>query len=154
MKKLCDDAKIDYLDSSININPRRHLNNSKLHLNTKGSGKLLQNFVTFIKKRFSAWNDVTQSHPKFVQSSFRLSSSKENNNLRNNNLSYNLNRSNDHIDINSNSYFGDQLSSLSKKNLNRLILAHLNINCIRNKFDQLVNGIKGNIDGIKGNIRN
>ena len=54
LKKLCDDAKIDYLNSSININPRRHLNNSKLHLNTKGSGKLLQNFVTFIKKKFSA----------------------------------------------------------------------------------------------------
>ena len=50
LKKLCDDAKIDYLDSSININPRRHLNNSKLHLDTKGSGKLLQNFVTFIEK--------------------------------------------------------------------------------------------------------
>ena len=46
-----NDAKIDYLDSSINIKPRIHLNNSKLHLNTKGSGKLLQNFVTFIKKK-------------------------------------------------------------------------------------------------------
>ena len=54
LKKLCDDAKIDYLDTNIYINPRRHLNNSKLHLNTKGSGKLLQNFVTFIKKKFSA----------------------------------------------------------------------------------------------------
>ena len=54
LKKLCDDAKIDYLDSSININPRRHLNNSKLHLKNKGSGKLLQTFVTFIKKKFSA----------------------------------------------------------------------------------------------------
>ena len=40
----------------------------------------------------------------------------------------------------------DQLSSLRKKTLNRLILAHLNINSIRNKFDQLVNGIKGNTD--------
>ena len=28
----------------------------------------------------------------------------------------------------------------------RLILAYLNINSIRNKFDQLVNGIEGNID--------
>ena len=46
--------KIDYLDSSININPRRHLNNSKLHLKNKGSGKLLQTFVTIIKKKFSA----------------------------------------------------------------------------------------------------
>ena len=57
-----------------------------------------------------------------------------------------MNRSNDHVDVDSNSYFGDQLSSLRKKNLNRLILAHLNINSVSNKFDQLVNGIKGNID--------
>ena len=145
-QKLCDDAKIDYIDSSINKNRQRHLSNSNLNLNTKGSGKLLQNFVTFIKKTFSTSNDVTRSQPKSGQSSFRLSSSKGNNNLRNNSLSYNLNRSNDHVDVDSNSYFGDQLSSLRKKNLNRLILAHLNINSIRNKLDQLVNGIKGNID--------
>ena len=62
------------------------------------------------------------------------------------NLSYNLNRSNDHVDVDSNSCFGDQLSSLRKKNLNRLILTHLKINSIRNKFDQLVNCIKSNID--------
>ena len=54
LKSLCDEAKIDFIDNSKNINPRRHLNNSKLHLNTKGSGKLLQNFVNFFKKRFSA----------------------------------------------------------------------------------------------------
>ena len=66
--------------------------------------------------------------------------------MRNNNLSYNLNRSNDHVDVDSNSYFGDQLRSLRKKNLNDLILADLNINSLRNKFDQLVNGIKGNTD--------
>ena len=81
-----------------------------------------------------------------VNQSFRLSPSKENNSLRNNNLSYNLNRSNDHVVADSNSYFGDQLSSLRKNNLNRLILTHLNIKAIRNKFDQLVNGIKDNID--------
>ena len=57
-----------------------------------------------------------------------------------------MNRSNDHVNVNSNSNFGDQLSSLRKKNLNHLILAHLNINSIRNKLDQLVNGIKDNID--------
>ena len=54
LKSLCDEAKIDFIDNSKNINPRRYLNNSKLHLNTKGSGKLLQNFVIFFKKRFSA----------------------------------------------------------------------------------------------------
>ena len=39
-------------DRSININPQRHLNNSRLHLNTKSSDKLLQSFVTFTKKSF------------------------------------------------------------------------------------------------------
>ena len=58
----------------------------------------------------------------------------------------NLNISKDHDDVDCNKHFGDYLSSLRKNNLNRLIFAHLNINSIRNKFDQLVNGIKGNID--------
>ena len=58
----------------------------------------------------------------------------------------NLNISKDHDDVDCNKHFGDYLSSLRKNNLNRLIFAHLNINSIRNKFDQLVNSIKGNID--------
>ena len=58
----------------------------------------------------------------------------------------NLNISKDHDDVDCNKHFGDYLSSLRKNNLNRLIFAQLNINSIRNKFDQLVNGIKGNID--------
>ena len=35
---------------------------------------------------------------------------------------------------------------MRKRNLNRLLFAHLNINSIRNKFDQLVAGVKNNID--------
>ena len=38
------------------------------------------------------------------------------------------------------------LSSLRRKNLNRVILAQLNINSIRNKFDLLAEGIKGKVD--------
>ena len=38
------------------------------------------------------------------------------------------------------------LSSLRGKNLNRVILAQLNINSIRNKFDLLAEGIKGKVD--------
>ena len=77
-----------------------------------------------------------------VKNSFKPGSPQGNNNS----FDEHLNKSNTDIDHCSNSYFGDQLSSLRKKNLNRLIFAHLNINSIRNKFDQLVNGIKGNID--------
>ena len=89
------------------------MNNSKLHLNTEGSCKLLQNFETS-KKGFQP-EMMLQSQPKFDQSSFKLSSSKGNNNLRNNNLSYNLDRSNDYVDVDSNDYFRDQLSSLQKR---------------------------------------
>ena len=32
------------------------------------------------------------------------------------------------------------------KNLNRIVLAHLNINSLRNKFDLLTDQIKGNVD--------
>ena len=38
------------------------------------------------------------------------------------------------------------LSNLRQGNLNRLLLPYLNINSIRNKFEQLVSSIKNNID--------
>ena len=38
------------------------------------------------------------------------------------------------------------LSNIRKNNINRPILAHIIINSIRNKFDQLVDGVKGNVD--------
>ena len=47
---------------------------------------------------------------------------------------------------NSNENFNYYLSSLRRKNLNRVILAQLNINSIRNKFDLLAKGIKGMVD--------
>ena len=47
---------------------------------------------------------------------------------------------------NSNENFKYYFSSLRRKNLNRVILAQLNINSIRNKFDLLAEGIKGKVD--------
>ena len=41
---------------------------------------------------------------------------------------------------------GSQLDNLRRKNLNKIIFAHLNINGIRNKFNQLADLIKGKID--------
>ena len=35
---------------------------------------------------------------------------------------------------------------MRQKNLNCILLAHININSIRNKFDQLVSSIKNNTD--------
>ena len=42
--------------------------------------------------------------------------------------------------------FGGKLKSLRIANLNRVIIAQININSIRNKFDALVSGIRGNVD--------
>ena len=39
-----------------------------------------------------------------------------------------------------------ELKSIRNKNINRVIIAHLNINSIRNKIDMLTNNVSGNID--------
>ena len=42
--------------------------------------------------------------------------------------------------------FGQHLNNFCRINIGRLILAHININSIRYKFDQLVYGVKGKVD--------
>ena len=43
-------------------------------------------------------------------------------------------------------YFGNKLKSLRTSNLHCIIIAQVNINSIRNKFEALVNGVRGNVD--------
>ena len=45
-----------------------------------------------------------------------------------------------------NSFSVGSIRDIRKRNLNRVILGHLNINSVRNKFDLLVDQIKGNVD--------
>ena len=45
-----------------------------------------------------------------------------------------------------NSPYTDNLKFIRKDNLNQLIIAYLNLNSIRNKFDFLVDKIKGNVN--------
>ena len=40
----------------------------------------------------------------------------------------------------------ESLKAIRKRNLNRIVVAHLNINSLRNKFDYLIKKIMGNID--------
>ena len=42
--------------------------------------------------------------------------------------------------------FGQHLNDLRRKNIGRIILAHININFIRYKFEQLIYGVKGKVD--------
>ena len=48
LKDMCKSANIDFIDNSKNFNPKKHLNNSKLHLNDKGSYKLSNILVNYI----------------------------------------------------------------------------------------------------------
>ena len=47
---------------------------------------------------------------------------------------------------NENKLFQEVLGSLRRSNLNRIILGHLNINSIPNKFNPLAEGVSGNVD--------
>ena len=48
LKDLCESNDIPFI-SNTTINPKKHLNNSRLHLNPKGSNKLRDNFVWYLK---------------------------------------------------------------------------------------------------------
>ena len=48
LKDLCESNDIPFI-SNTTINPKKHLNNSRLHLNPKGSNKLRDNFVRYLK---------------------------------------------------------------------------------------------------------
>ena len=48
LKDKCESNNIPFI-SNTTINPKEHLNNSRLHLNPKGSNKLRDNFVRYLK---------------------------------------------------------------------------------------------------------
>ena len=48
LKDLCESNNIPFI-SHTTINPKEHLNNSRLHLNPKGSKKFRDNFVRYLK---------------------------------------------------------------------------------------------------------
>ena len=52
LAKMCEKEKLLFVDNS-NINPRTHLNGSKIHLNRNGYEKLGKNFLNFIKNNYT-----------------------------------------------------------------------------------------------------
>ena len=52
LSKMCDKEKLLFLSHS-NINPKTHLNISKLYLNRNGYKKLGKNFVNFIRNNYN-----------------------------------------------------------------------------------------------------
>ena len=115
--------------SNTTINPKKHLNNSRLHLNTKGSNKPRDNFVRYLK-------GLTSS--EIVKRNWPEGCSRSEDNFFSSNR---VNKTSDKKEFNS-----EHLSFLRKKTSKRVIIGHININSIRNKLNHLIAITKGNVD--------
>ena len=114
---------IGFIDNE-NINPRYNCNRSKLHLNKRGTNLLIENIL------FSLYNDINDWHNGTVsKNSSCKSKSKPNKNL---------------------SLLDDSifpfLTKLRSEHPKNVLLGHLNINSVRNKFESTNELIRNNFD--------
>ena len=128
---ICKSVGVKYIRHQ-NIRPDLHLNASKLYLNKNGNPIFVLNL-----KQFS--NNLKESFCLNGHTCISLSF----NNMysdEKNFLSISLS------DLSTCDHFADDLKHFRIKNLNKIIIAKININCVRNKFDLLLLNLKGNID--------
>ena len=126
LKNLCLENNLFLIDHGNTINTR-HVNGSKLLLNKKGTRILFNNFKEAISN--------------ILHGQILLHSSYNGNNGKDNH------DSNDYIvkplrsirDVQS-------LNNILMRNMNKIIIARLNINSPRNKFENLQEQINGNVD--------
>ena len=120
------------------------LNEGGLHLNPRGLGKLAINFISRIKKIVTTWRvtgsfhkassfDTAASFGSFANLGYTEKSDKSAINQ--------LNSTNSEETLKN-----DALNKIRKKNPNCIIIAHLNINSIRNKFKMLKEVVGNKID--------
>ena len=135
LKEMCSSVNMDYIEHFKNSNPKRHLSNSKLHLNEKGSWKLNNIFASYLFDIFKWNNDISPTvnisvndHDKTV--------SYENEEKVSSSISSNTNSE----------FFGDKLKALHLSNVDHIIVAQIYVNSIRNRFDALMTGIQNNVD--------
>ena len=99
-----------------------HLGINKLNLNKKGNSLLANNSLKYLRSTF--WDDIES-----------------------NCFEVNVHECESKLDIPdrlSDVVSERSLKSIRTKNPNRIVLAHLNINSLRNKFDLLIDQISGN----------
>ena len=84
---------------------------------------MANNFLEFLRSSF--WNNYTDSNCSSIHNVEFISELSE---------------------VNAEDVSFKSLKDIRIKNLNRIVLAHLNINSLRNKFDLLADQIKGNVD--------
>ena len=130
LSKMCNKEKLLFLSQS-NINPKTHLNKSKLHLNRNGYETLSKNFVNFTRNNYTWLTDTNKKANIGIGASSTFSTLNEKSEIDNEIV--------DHIT-------NADLKSLRKRNLSKIVVGHLNINSFRNKFDFLAHQVKGNTD--------
>ena len=125
LKNYCQQKHLDFIDNSNIL--EEHLGNRKLHLNKRGNSVLANNFIKYLRSSFWTLDDFScvRDFQTEYGSQQLLSSG---------------------INGFTNKASEKNLRLIRQENLNRIILAHLNINSIRNKFDLLANQIAGNVD--------
>ena len=130
LSKMCNKEKLLFLSHS-NINPKTHLNKSKLHLKRNGYETLSKNFVNFTRNNYTWLTDTNKKANIGIGASSTFSTLNEKSEIDNEIV--------DHIT-------NEDLKSLRKRNLSKIVVGHLNINSFRNKFDFLAHQVKGNTD--------
>ena len=127
---MCDKKKLLFLSHS-NINPKTHLNKSRPYLNRNGYEKLGKNFVNFIRSNYT-WPPETNKKTNIdIGISSTYSTLNEKSEI-DNEVVYHITNT--------------DLKSLCIRNLNKVVVGHLNVNSVRNKFDFLPHHVKGKIN--------
>ena len=130
---MCKERNISFPSHDESIDPSKHLNESKLHLNSNGIKIFAENFSRFLVKL--NWRQQRKTN---LNTSISLDLDKKSHSCETPNKgSTESAQTGDPKEI---------LKNLRLKNVNRLICAQLNINSLRNKFDSLINIINNNID--------
>ena len=127
--KMCNREKLLFLKDN-NIKPKTHLNKSKLHHNRNGNEKLGKNFINFINNNYARPSEACKKLTDMPSPSLNSASNEKSDNDKE------LVDQIGNIDLN----------SLRIKNLNKIMVGHLNSNSIRNKFDFVTHQVKGNVD--------
>ena len=115
LRNYCSKLNIEHIENN-NIK-EEHLGKKILHSNKRRNTVLVNNLLKFLRSNFS---DVELLNC-FVESEEYKS---------------------ERLDISSDDPSFSSLKPVRRKNLRRIIFAHLNINSLRNKFDALVDQIK------------
>ena len=115
LKNICQIASIDYIDNS-SLNPKKHLNNSNLHLNERGSYKINSVFLNYITILFKWYESESPVGKDSLYDSVSLNQS---DNETTESDSTTLSSSNLNFESRC---FGDELKSLRINNINRVII--------------------------------